>query len=241
MRLFNILFEEHSVHNTNLDTLYNKFNRKYFDNELPKVPISWNNNKRSGGMVKAKYNRSTGEINIISFQLSKQFKMSEEHLHGIMMHEMIHVYLFHVGIPYTTGKDKMHGIEFMAKLRELRKKVPFDIPVTEEVSEMEVSDHIKMKPVVVIEIGPNSIIPVSTKGFDSSDKEKFIQMLSRRIKNIEIYVSNSNVLSKFPVKRKLETVKGSYKISDDDIKKIRDKKITHIYSMIDTEVKFDLL
>lgn len=219
MKLVN-LFE--AVSNVNLDQLYKKFNAKYFGDELPIVKTKWSNKKRSMGAVYANRVKATGVITIKHLEISKHLDITEEQLWGLMVHEMIHVYVLH-NLQLSENKGG-HGREFVKKLIELRRKVKFFVPETESEEEFEVSSHVKIKPtVVILRTGSNGtwVHAISEKGF----KKDFEKIIGRFVQEheYEVFVSTSNNITKIPVARVL-TKKGMpyYRMSEEDIRSIKD-------------------
>ena len=73
--------------------------------------------------------------------MSSFIETTKERIYGIMMHEMIHVWVVYISRdPYDS-----HGPKFTSKLKELRKKTPFDIPLTDNTEGLEVSTNVKTK------------------------------------------------------------------------------------------------
>lgn len=206
----------------NLDQLYKELNRKYFDNELPEVKTKWSNSTRTSGKVRMLYWRQQNRIEIKHLEISKHTEMTQDRLYGLMIHEMIHVYVAAVlGVAETTGGDKSHGLEFEFKRRELQRVTPFEIPLTEDATESIVSSHVKIKPVVAIIRGSNSIFAITEAAFEKN-MEKITSMF-RLGYPYEILLSDSNVLTKIPVVRTIGKRGISYyKFSDEDIQKVRD-------------------
>lgn len=59
---------------------------------------------------------------------------------------MIHVYMLAVRGAFRES----HGPQFMAKREELQAKVPFTIPLTDNVTDLPVSSHVTVKPVHIL-------------------------------------------------------------------------------------------
>lgn len=214
------LFE--GVQHVNLDQLYSKLNKKYFRGELPVVKTKWSNKRRSMGAVVASRVKATGAISIKHLEISKHLDIDEEKLNALMIHEMIHVYVLF--ILQLSEKDGGHGTEFHKKLDELNRKTPFVIPASEDYNEFGVSEHIKIKPtVIILRTGSNGtwVHAISEKGFQK-DFEKIIGRFVQK-HQYEVFVSAANNITKIPVARVLAK-KGMpyYKMNTKEIKLIRD-------------------
>lgn len=137
-----------AVTDINIKRMYANFNAKYFDNKLPRnLTIKWFNRKGLGGAAGAKVRRTKRrgfpdkvEIVEISFiAISKIYERNESGIEEIMIHEMIHVWLYTQGVFDTTGRDKQHGLEFQLKKREVEPKFGRAIPDSEKVSDLNLS------------------------------------------------------------------------------------------------------
>ncbi len=137
---------------------YDYWNKKLFNNELPTLPFKIEHNKSRGGAVlysvllKTKGNRRKAIFKEFDhLAISDFFIHTQERFLGILVHEMIHVFLLKNNIVYTTGGDRMHGREFMEKLKELQPKVDFKIPVSENTEDLQLNaDKLKEKIINVL-------------------------------------------------------------------------------------------
>jgi tRNA-specific adenosine deaminase 1 len=127
----------------NLKATYDKFNRQYFNNELPRITLKWGRSKRWGGLASGRRGPS-GDILPVKITISDFLSMDEERFLGIMLHEMIHIW------QWVNGHADHHGAFFKAKRQELSGKAPFTIPVSEDITGMQVSDEVATKAMVVI-------------------------------------------------------------------------------------------
>lgn len=213
---------QEDVQHIDLSKLYDKFNKKYFNRELPDIKIKWSNRRRSMGTVLASRNNTTGIITIKHLEISKHLNIDEDKLNALMVHEMIHVYIMHT--LQLNEKNGGHGTEFHKKLDELNRKTPFVIPATEDENDFGVSDHVIIKPtVVILRTGSDGtwIHAISETGFKKNHEgiiARFVQGMQ-----YEIIVSTSNTITQIPVARTL-TKKGMpyYKLKDNEIQSIRD-------------------
>ena len=141
------ILENHiEFHNYNLYSKYNEYNSKLFGGILPKIPITWGPLKRASGITvcktqlsndpqdrmlrlfnkKEKYKNAKAIPGSISIKISNLLKRSELSLDKILIHEMIHVYFFHIG-DFTVN----HGAKFQKMCKDLSTKIGFEIPLTD--------------------------------------------------------------------------------------------------------------
>lgn len=133
----------------NLHEKYKHFNRTLFDGKLPEIPITWSNSmKKASGRVLASYKPSTGNViqDSIRMEISALFQSSTERLDGILIHEMIHVWFFGVKNDPYAG----HGPSFKAKLAEIQRYVPDPIPLTDDITELQLDDGVRKSEIGVI-------------------------------------------------------------------------------------------
>jgi hypothetical protein len=145
MDTFRGFLEERAL-DMNLPKMYMTFNRLYFNNELPKdLKVGWYKNKKLGGEVSImvrKINRFKREIvSIVHLKISNLLERSKKDIVGIMLHEMVHVWVAVQGI----DEAAMHGPVFREKLKEIAKKSGIVIPATEAMANLGLSDKLKEK------------------------------------------------------------------------------------------------
>jgi hypothetical protein len=190
---------------------YQKLNRELFDGELPSIPLKWMKSRRAGGWVKATINRRSGEITIKELGVSTFLKRTYEQFLGILAHEMIHVYWL------ANGKNEGHGIFFKAKLYELKRKASFDIPLTESIAGMELSEEAKQTKrevgVVLFDMadGKSRCAVYSLNAFTRQyvNLHTYVLRFAERVASgyevLKAYllVSDNPELQKYPAKRKV--------------------------------------
>ncbi len=115
---------------------YNEYNKLYFDNQLPTIPMRWGRLKTATAHVAFKTigKKSAGyryleDTMVMVF--STKWQRTAEELFPILLHEMVHVYL--IGVAGDI-KDN-HGPAFHDVLRKLKYKSGVDIPVTDKAKE----------------------------------------------------------------------------------------------------------
>lgn len=194
-----------------LEDLYDKFNKLYFDNELPKIKIQMNS--RSKSMARTAGMQTGSKIVPEMMEFSSLFNLTADQLYGIMLHEMIHVYLF------LRGK-KGHDVYFKIKLSELQSKVNFKILTVEDNEALFYGDKLSTKKhyIIFVDYPPvhDGIIKISKKLFDDIEEmDNFAKTLFAR-KKIKRAVLGSIILgefSKVPEKRNISTF-DVYKLAD---------------------------
>lgn len=198
--LENIISEKFTV--DRMQELYDEYNEKYFNNELPDIPLKTNRSRRTGGTVLAYKNKATGDIRIEHLTISNFFEKDEEALKKIMLHEMIHVYFLNKGI------IEGHGARFERMRKELSEKSGIDIPRTEDVSAYGVSDDIKSKmlDLLIYKRGDDHSVYLFKKDAIGDNLEDFVRgrkFMFNAYPDIEIYgvQSDDRRLLKYPVKR----------------------------------------
>lgn len=123
----------------NLQSEYQKWNAKLFNNELPKISMSFKKIKKASGVTTAnavrvkKGSKVLKSVSDLSIAISTNLKLTQEEFDGILIHEMIHVWFL------NNLLDEKHGLSFKAKASELSKKAGFTIPLTHEIKNSEVN------------------------------------------------------------------------------------------------------
>ena len=210
--------------NFKLKDLYNEYNTKYFDSALPDIPVVYKRLKDVGGKALAtritvnthmpdwypgKYKIET--IDGIYISNYRTYKGTE--LETILLHEMIHIYLYTKNIVNTNGLSKSHGDEFLEKVKDIEKKSGLTIPLSDD--RVEIAEHIKSKnyDVVILkdEKKETYSIMVLPSGFFKSDfkalEEKMISLLKYYTDRTAYYkMTDDRYLLNYPVKRKLKKV-----------------------------------
>ena len=207
----------------NLKAEYAKWNKKLFNNELPDIPIALGRMKDATGLTSAtvvKKGKRFSSVRDIKMKLSTNLKLTRQEFDEVLIHEMIHVYFFHVGI------NAGHGPEFKVKASELSKKVGFKIPLTHAVQNSEVDEksvkpkeHAFLllirsgKPPALAFFGPPKAAELSTTVFD--------RMIKIMPSGSEVVVGKVRTLlgSKYPIFRSTKTIK-TVEISDDELQSI---------------------
>ena len=118
---------------------YNHWNQVVFDGKLPAVPVKWGRSKRWGGICRGTIDRMnhTGTVRVI--EVSDFIVDDPKVIDGIILHEMIHAYM------YLQGKGG-HGWEFGMLRREFSTKAGMEIPATEDIEHFIVPEDMEAAP-----------------------------------------------------------------------------------------------
>jgi len=130
----------------NLPRLFTELNTKYWNSEIPTVPVKYASLKGKTGVASATYfskgrgrNKEYKLDKLNWIKINKNVLMDINYTSDIMMHEMIHLKMFMQNIFVTSGGDKAHGREFLAEKRVKEKIYPRTIPVSDDINH-ELSD-----------------------------------------------------------------------------------------------------
>lgn len=205
-----------NISNDELKDLYNEFNNKYFNGNLPDIEVKYGKIKGAGGVTQGKYNKKTKEVYPELIKITTYYKMTEEELYGIMIHEMIHVHLMSIGVHHDTGGQ--HGYKFKQKRKELLQKVNFHIPIDYKSYTAAKLNHDQLKTkeydVLIRRYGNKDrcFITVFNKGVLEDNEDELRDMLEydAKVRRKEdekfryvIVRSDIKELSMFPHKRKI--------------------------------------
>jgi len=81
----------------------------------------------------------------VRIEISTHFKSTEERLDGTLVHEMIHAYLATQGDP-----DPQHGPMFRRMVMKCQAKLPFEIPLRDDASNLELTNPVSVETLVVL-------------------------------------------------------------------------------------------
>jgi hypothetical protein len=150
---------EGSKPNYNLQAKYDEFNTKFFNGELPKIPLVWRVMKNVGGHVKyslirkgpppdprmvraglvSKYKNTELKQDSMKLTMSSTQMKTEEQFDGVLLHEMVHVWFVSIVHDY----DMNHGSAFVKKIKELSAISGIDIPLRDTItSEVAIDDKL---------------------------------------------------------------------------------------------------
>lgn len=97
-----------------IENYFDKFNKAYFNNSLIRnFPCTVSSSRKMGGYV-----RVTRSFKILSFNISKHYAFDTKDFEDIIIHEMIHTYIFQNNII----DDSAHGHIFCKLVYEINNK-----------------------------------------------------------------------------------------------------------------------
>ena len=103
----------------NLKVLFGEFNKTYFDNEIPEIPVVWNNKLRvTAGLCHIKWEcrkKKVGRPTKISLanKLFAENDWNIEQVKNTLLHEMVHAYLVH---KYNNSSHDRNFQNMMSKI-----------------------------------------------------------------------------------------------------------------------------
>ncbi len=128
---------------------YEEFNNRYFKGELPQIPIRWKKLKRASAVVEftaaTVKGKKTYIPNTMVMSFDTTYVRTKEEYEPILLHEMIHVY----DVAIRNDVIANHGAQFLAKRRELSARTGIDIPLTDNISGLQLKNE-TVKPVAVV-------------------------------------------------------------------------------------------
>ena len=101
-----------------LEKMFLEYNKKYFDNFLILPKMTTYIGETSMGIFSVRERRYSADMKI---SIARNFKLTNEELRDLLLHEMIHQYVY-----MQTGKVS-HNRNFKNKMNELNEKYGLDI------------------------------------------------------------------------------------------------------------------
>lgn len=242
-----------------LKAKYQYFNRLLFQGQLPDIPVTSKPIKTAAGVAKVKLNPNPSYVrNPVKVRLGLEdkyagytikpgsmkiiidstFARDEQNVEAILIHEMIHIYFYTLGL-----FSENHGHKFYQKSQECAAIVGFPIPRTEAKTNMELTQGIQAKKVGVVLltkkdgshqfalIAPNKISESIATAHDRWE----MMVLGGYGAKIQVYVVESpewtKAALKYPIQCKYRQL-GYYKMHDS---KMVDELIRHGTLMWETK------
>ena len=129
-----------------LESKFDHFNRTLFEGRIPPCPLNWAYINHAGGIT---YYTSFGRTIIpgtLRIEINTKFKRTEQNLDALLIHEMIHAFL-----AVTSGDgDGKHGWRFQSMAHKLSAQVGYQIPLKDDVGDLEVTNDEKPLTTVVM-------------------------------------------------------------------------------------------
>jgi hypothetical protein len=231
---FHELFEAVLTHdNAALKQLYDAFNRRLFDSKLPEIPVEYAKLKTVGGIVHTKVRRIPGQMirslsryspatheivpGSMRLQISSIYQREETAIHGLLVHEMIHVWVIAVEHDYNDD----HGPKFLAKRRQLASMVNFDIPLTDSVTGLQLTTAATRKVGAILQTKPGKItIAVMSEAYMRQHLEAMKERWTYFVKHkyaddIKFIITHGKLESVYPIQRKKQFSDISFYIVKD--------------------------
>lgn len=188
---------------------YAKFNKQFFNGELPKIPITFSRLKNVGGFVnaittrKTKYDTPVLKDGSMFMKISTTMLRTEQGLDEILLHEMIHVWFFHKG-----DFKENHGSKFIRKAKEIGDIVGYKIPLTDNITALDIhEDAIKTIAVLLFKETNGQYVYATVSATAARDKlatinEYFAKYLEeRKMGNFAgLYLINTAMWNKHALK-----------------------------------------
>jgi len=218
--------------------LYPEYNAKYFDSECP-----------PGLSIKERYlgkdilalvdtnilgkrtaRTDSKNVEFVGLFFNNKFQLSEEQLKSLLLHEMIHVWLFSQGI-IRTADGSYHGKEFKEKLSQVSSESGIQVFDTENSTEIQISDKFLSKPIYGLFIryqGKNSIVRLSSKMWTSEMRQlvDWAESLSKRFQAKECWffeVSNMESMLDVMVSTNPYDNHKFFNLSSEDVSELKEK------------------
>lgn len=177
---------------------FDTFNNLLFDGVLPSIPVIITDSKSYYGVFAFK--RKTNILGKsycydLQMRISRRFDLPENELEDIIIHEMIHYYIYHKNIKDTSK----HGMVFVKMMDEINSKYGRNISISKTVNkEVANSDTRKRLHYVCVSELPDGRLGITvsaeTRIFDIwTDLPKMFQL-----KKCKWYASFSPYFNRFP-------------------------------------------
>lgn len=172
-----------SLNVANIQRKYQEFNHKFFNGELPDIPISIVKTSKVGGRVscevvyKGKPTLRMKKLGIakaemvpgsLKMEISSVYQRSEAGLDAIIIHEAIHAFFMSKG-----DFNESHGPKFVAMAKKIGNQVGYDIPLTDDTKDLALTNDV-VKTIAVILIkrpGRMNFSMLSVKALSENVKE----------------------------------------------------------------------
>lgn len=218
---------------------FDHWNATLFGGKLPDVPIEIKRMKgasgrtttniiRNGPLVPGWITRgrlaNNEQVTGYKIDFDNMFKLTPEQIDGVILHEMIHLWMSAVAGRPREG----HGPEFMAKLAQLSRMVSFKIPLTHDAGELEMNEEINARRVFVILAGkPDGKHSIAIFSPDAAARDDYalirklnLAYWAKRGTKLSFHDIKTTLAHRFPVQRSAANVKF-YFISDGEAEHIR--------------------
>lgn len=192
----------------NLQAHYNEFNQRFFNDDLPTVPLRFAPLKGAGGAVIAKLLNKELIPGSLLLTMSKNYNRTSQGFDLILLHEMIHVYC--IGVLHKYREN--HGLIFQRKAKEISQSYGQTVPLTDDSGELEVhAERTKTIGVLLFqEANGNALFSVvnvkNLLAADENDVRKawVHDLSSNRLKKIIAFTIDTQIWNKISLSTKAQ-------------------------------------
>ena len=217
----------------NLNKTFIDLNKKVFNNELKlDFPLRWGKTKNKVGHVVIN-TLGKEEVSILEFMITNYYNMTLEQFESIMLHEMIHVYIFQKKIK----DNNIHGREFNKKMDFINSK-GYNVSRTEDPREFEIDTETVSNEelqAIIIEYEKTSDMDIIIfKQINSGEEMAFYEVLKNNARSmgegitLSFLTTSNPLLRKYKIARSLKTALSRQYALYPDQKKELQKDINRV-------------
>lgn len=191
-----------------LDSEYDKFNKEYFNSELPKIPVTYKNLKPHGVCIGFK-NKATKQLRVDRIYISSKYNMDYEHFKKILIHEMIHAYLMNTNRHDTS----MHGVWFVGLMKKMNNQYGLNLDTKAEAADLAVPNkkHFAVFLVNKLKEPEGNKFKYLLSICKLEQYKEFLETLEARyeytFKDLYVLDSTDDALIHYPLARNARTIK----------------------------------
>lgn len=164
----------------NLQKIFDYVDKRGFNNLFKdsgeKIKVSWTGRlKGTFAVAKAKITKPYNVLveDSMSVLVNSKYAWTENILVGIMAHEMVHLYF------YITGDfAESHGAKFLAKRSEVSKLLGIDVPISEEMPDLDQID-IEYKELYMVVSNKNNVLLVNKNKVGTDQVSWFNDLIAK--------------------------------------------------------------
>ena len=177
-----------------LKSKFFKFNRLYFNNELPPIKIRINRSKINFGQFV--YDRSwdylNGEFRLtpIRIDISMFYKRDDKSIDETLIHEMIHYYILYKEIT----DDKVHGKEFVRLMNHINSISGYNITITRSCFGLDIADAGKEYKFITFEY--KNCMYWSRVSLNTT-KKSLIKRFGTKVSDIRLYQTTDCIMGRY--------------------------------------------
>lgn len=169
------------------------------------------------------------QVEFKGIYFNSKYKFTEEQIRSLLLHEMIHAWLFAQGIIVTQPKG-YHGVEFEEKRVEVEAGADVPVPKTESSNAFKLTDDVLSKPIYGFFMkyqGRYSVTKFTDKLYNTGMSEivRWAEKMSQRVQAKEAYVfeiTDMAYMHRMTANRLLKNPK-MFLIKPEDMKEFKEK------------------